>query len=98
MKWKEKVKCIKCGAEVYPEFPFCTKCGYDIPPKEQQSPYAIIFTAAMLILGLLTSPRGDGFLILLVGYSFLLLIVVWQVLPLFSRLSEQDAPRIRRKW
>ncbi|MBU7024820.1 MAG: zinc ribbon domain-containing protein [Theionarchaea archaeon] len=99
MKWRKKVKCIKCGAENYPEFSFCTKCGHDLPLKERQSPYAIIFTIATIIFGILTSSRPpELFLLVIVVSSCMLLAVIWQILPFFRRLSEYDAPRIRRKW
>jgi hypothetical protein len=93
------VKCVKCSAEVYPEFPFCTKCGHDLPLKERQSPYAIIFTMATLIFGLLTSlSTPELFLLIIVAYSYMFLAIIWQVFPFFRRLSEYDAPRIKRKW
>lgn len=99
MKWGKKVKYIKCGAEVYPEFSFCMKCGHDLPLKERQSPYAIIFTMATIIFGIFTSPRSpEFFLLIIVASSCMLLVVMWQMLPFFRRLSEYDAPRIRRKW
>ncbi|MBU7015367.1 MAG: zinc ribbon domain-containing protein [Theionarchaea archaeon] len=98
MKWKKEVKCIKCGAEVYPEFPFCTKCGHDIPLKERKSPYSTIFTIMAFILGVFTS-LGSRLLILFVVvlYSYVFLTIIWEN-PVFRRLSECDAPKIKRKW
>jgi hypothetical protein len=54
---------------------------------------------ATIIFGLLTSPRSpELFLLIIVASSCMLLAVMWQILPFFRRLSEYDAPRIKRKW